>query len=383
MSTSVSSDTRAKTAKQLRRMRARKLLARLGLGVGVPTLLAVLYYGVFLTPRYESVTAFTIESAESNVPTSALQMLVSSVPGASGRDVMLVQEYVRSRDMLQHLMREHDYVEHYASSDADWVSRLDPNAPFEDVYEYYLDHIEVVHDSQSGVLTLHVQAFDAETAHTLGEAILTESERMVNQLSDSAREDRLAVSQRELERAERRLSEARQALRELQTERGDLNPQATAQAALEVRSRLEGELAIARAELSTVTATAPRGAPEITAARRRVSALQQQIDAQSERLASAEGDESLHAELAEFEPVVIEKEFAQRAYESALTSLELARVDASRQHRYVVRIAGPSQPDDPTHPRFWYSILTVLVLAFAILGVGTLLIASIREHANV
>lgn len=383
MSTSVPSDTRAKTAKQLRRARARRLAIRLGLGLGIPLILAGLYYGVYVTPRYESVTTFTIESAESDVPTSALQMLVANAPGTSGRDVLLVQEYIRSRDMLRHLMEEHDYVAHYSSPEADWVSRLDPDAPFEDVYDYYLDHIEVVHDSQSGVLTLGVQAFDAETAHRLGEAILAASERMVNELSDSARQDRIELAQRELTRAEQRLSEARRALRELQAERGDLNPMASAEAILGIRSRLEGELAIARAELSTLRATQPVGSPEVTAARRRVAALERQIEEQNQRLAGSEDDQGLNAELAQFEPVVIEKEFAQRAYESALTSLEMARVDASRQHRYVVRIAGPSQPDDPTHPSFWYSVLTVLVLAFALLGVGTLLLASIREHANV
>ena len=126
----------------------------------------------------------------------------------------------------------------------------------------------------------------------------------------------------------------------------------------------------------------PRGAPEITAARRRVAALEAQIEEQSQRLAG-DGEGGITAELAQFEPVVVEKEFAQHAYESALQSLELARVDASRQHRYLVRIAEPSEPDEPTHPQFWYSVLTALVLAFAVLSIGTLVIASIREHANV
>lgn len=66
-----------------------------------------------------------------------------------------------------------------------------------------------------------------------------------------------------------------------------------------------------------------------------------------------------------------------------MASLEVARVDASRQHRYLVRISGPSQPERSAFPRFWYTVLSVLVLSFALLGVGTLLVASIREHANV
>jgi capsular polysaccharide transport system permease protein len=383
MSDNVSAQARSSTVKQLRRMRLRRIGLRLGLGVVLPTVLSLIYYGLFVTPRYESVTTFTIQSADTAAPAAgALQLLMSNV-GSAGRDVLLVEQYIRSRDMLQLLLDEHDYRAAYATPEADFVSRLDADASFEEVYDFYLDHITVEHDSSSGALTLRVQAFDAASARRLGRAILDASEAMVNQLSASSRDDRMALAQAEMERAEARLSAARTSLRELQSQHGDLNPLASAEAVLGIRSRLEGELAIARAELSTLTATMPRGAAEIVAARRRVSALREQIDEQNQRM-TAEGEEGgIHAELAEFEPVVIEKEFAQRAYESALSSLELARVDAGRQHRYLVLVSGPSQPEEPAFPRVWYSVLTVLALSFALLGVGTLLIASIREHANV
>lgn len=382
MTTSVPSDTRAATAKQLRRLRARRLALRLSLGVGLPTLLAAVYYGLLVQPQYESVTSFTIQSADGAGPGNALQLLVASVPGTAGRDVMLVREYIESRDMLALLIRDHGWVEHYADPNVDWFSRLAADAPFEDRYEYYLDHIDVEHNSESGVLTLSVRAFSPEKAQQFGQAILDASEHMVNELSERARRDRIELSQAEVRRAEERLSKARQELRQLQAERGDLDPARSAASLLEVRSRLEGELAIARAELSTLSATLQPDAPQLVEQRRRVAALQRQIDEQSRRLSSAEGD-NIGDAIASFEPVVIEKEFAQRAYESALTSLELARVDAARQHRYLVRIAGPSEPDDPAYPRFWYSVLTVLALSFALLGIGTLLVASIREHANV
>jgi capsule polysaccharide export protein KpsE/RkpR len=48
-----------------------------------------------------------------------------------------------------------------------------------------------------------------------------------------------------------------------------------------------------------------------------------------------------------------------------------------------VTIAPPSSPDAPTHPRFWYAVLTVFVASFFLLGIGTLLAASVREHAQV
>lgn len=381
MTTTVPSDARAATVKQLRKIRARRLALRLGIGVGVPTLLAAIYYGLIVTPQYESVTSFTVQSADGQVNPSALSLLVASVPGSSS-DAHLVEEYILSRDMMNYLVRRHRFAEHYDRGARDWLSRLPSNASREDQYEFYLDHVEVEHDTTSSVLTLRVRAFSARQAHALGQAILEASERMVNEMNERARRDRIRLSQREVGRAERRLSKARQDLAAAQSQHGELNPVASAEAILEVRSRLEGELAIARAELDSLRGTLQPDSQQVGDQRRRVAALQRQIDEQNARLSGPER-EDISDTIADFEPIVIEKEFAERAYESAMTSLELARVDADRQHRYLVRIAGPSRPQEPAFPRFWYAVLTVLVLSFSLLGIGTLLLASVREHANV
>lgn len=382
MTTTAPSEARASTAKQLRRLRARRLILRMLVGVGLPTALSIVYYGALVQPEYESIATFTVQSADGSGSASALQLIVASVPGSASRDVMLVREYIQSRDMLEHLTREHAFTDHYAEAGVDWFSRLAPDAPAEDRYDYYLEHVSVEHDETSGVLTLRVRAFSREKAHQLAEAILAASEQMVNRLSERARADRIDLARRELGRAEQRLSKARQELRELQADQGELDPMHSAAALLEVRGRLEAELAIARAELSTLSATLQPSAPQVAEQRRRVAALQRQIDEQTRRLSGPDA-EDIGDTIASFEPVVIEKEFAQRAYESTLTSLELARVDAARQHRYLVRIAGPSRPEDTSYPELWYAVLTVLVLSFALLGIGTLLVASVREHANV
>ncbi|MCB9659669.1 MAG: hypothetical protein H6726_18625 [Sandaracinaceae bacterium] len=61
----------------------------------------------------------------------------------------------------------------------------------------------------------------------------------------------------------------------------------------------------------------------------------------------------------------------------------IARIEADRQNRYVVTISRPSVPDAATHPDGVRGVLTVTVICFMLLGVGSLLLASVREHANV
>lgn len=370
------------TTRDLRRRRARRLVLRLVLGVGLPTTIAAVYYGFLATPQYESTASFTIQSADSSGPAS-LELLIATVPGSGApRDAMLVQSYVQSRDMLQQLVDEHDFIEHYSDPNIDYLSRLAPDASFEEVYEYYQDKVEAEHDTQSGVVTLRVRAFSAEKAREMADAILAASEAMMNRMMDQARQDRIELAEAEVQRAEKRLGDARRHLLELQGERSEIDPMASAEALLSVRSSLEAELAVARAELNTMRATLQPGTPQLVAQQQRVASLARQVEEQTRRLAADGTSEGLNADIAAFEPAVAEKEFAQHAYESALKSLELARLEASRQHRYLVTIARPSVPDEPTHPRVFVAVLTVFVLSFALLGIGWLLLASVREHAN-
>ena len=165
-----------------------------------------------------------------------------------------------------------------------------------------------------------------------------------------------------------------------QSEHDEINPYESAAALLAVRSEMQGQLASARAELSALRRTLQPGAPELLAQRRRVSALQGQINSQNTQL--SDDQTGLGAAIAVFEPMMVEKEFAERAYQSALTSLELARIESDRQRLYVVQIASPSVADQPTHPRSGRGILTAFVLSFVVLSIGSLLMASVREHAN-
>lgn len=383
MTAQVTGGARAETVRVLRALRAKRLTLRMVIGVGLPTAIAALYFGVFASPQYESTTSFTIQSADTPTGASPLQALMASVPGGSAsRDTMLVAQYIESRDMVDLLVREHALREHYTGTEHDWFSRLSSDATVDEVHEYYLDHIRLELDDQAGTIALHVRAFTPEQSEAFGRAILEESEAMVNRLSDRARADRIRYSEEQVATATERLTSARAALVELQVQGSELDPTASATAVLQIRSQLEGEIAIARAELATLSGTLQRDAAPLVEQRRRVAALQHQIDEQTQRLAGT-GGEGLSAAIARFEPVYVEKELAERLYEAALASLEVARVDAARQHRYLVRIAGPSRPEAPAHPILWRELLTVLIVSFALLGIGTLVIASVREHANV
>lgn len=369
-------------AAKLRQTRAKRLALRLLVFVLIPTAVSAVYYGAVASDQYESYSIIKVHSADTQ-PTMALEGLLGGMPGgASSQDALAVREYVLSRDMLSKLNKDHQFVAHYQQAHVDWASRLSDDASFEDAYDYYESKVHANFDTTAGTLTLRVRAFSPNMAQEFTQAILEYSEERVNELTDRERADRTGYAEKEVARAEKRLAKARQDLLELQRTHAEFNPEQTATAALTIRTQLEGQLAAARAELMELQSFMRPTAPKVRATQERVRSLSAQIAQKSLSLVNPKKSGGLSGSMVEFEAAMVEKEFAQGAYEAAWRALEMARADAARQHRYVARIARPSLPDESTYPRRWLGVLAVFVLSFLLLGILLLLGASIREHAK-
>lgn len=371
--------TKATSARDIRRARARRAAIRFGFWVGIPTALAIVYYGFIAAPQYESVAVVTIQSQKDRPTLDGLAAIIA--PTGSGRDAMLVREYVHSRDMLDLLDDKHDLVAHYKSDKADFWSRLDDDASTEETFEYFREKVKVSAGGASGTLTVKVRAFDADKAAEVAQGIIDAAEAMVNKVTERARRDQLRVAEDAVAKSEERLKSARAALLKLMGDHTTLDPKAAAAAVNTITVELEGQLATARAELDALSAVMKRNAPKVVAARKKVGSLAYQLERQRKKLVGSKSG-SVKTSLADLEPAMLEKELAQKAYETSIKTLEIARIEASRQVRYLVTISAPSRPDAPTHPRRAWSIGTVFVVSLLLMGIGTLLLASVREHAK-
>jgi capsular polysaccharide transport system permease protein len=370
-------------AQAVRKNRSRRLVRRLALFVLLPTALATAYYAGVASAQFESYSSFTVQSSELRpaLGMDGLLATLGSVSGA-GHDALVVRDYITSRDMLARLDREQGFIGHYKDRRQDFFSRLSGDASFEDAYEYFSSKVHADYDQVSGMITIRVRAFSAEKASKLTASILTYSEEMVNKLSERERRDRTAYAEAEVKKAEERLTRARKEIVALQQKHADFNPLQTATATMTVRTELEGELAKARAELMQLKSFMNETAPQVLAANEKVKSLSAQVSGESRRLVDPKNAGGLNTSFADFEEAMVEKEFAQKAYESAMATLEMARADADRQHRYVATIATPSKPDESTYPHRTRAVVAAFVLCFLIWGIGTMVVAAVREHAR-
>ncbi len=368
-------------ARQVRRDRARRLAIRFAIVVGIPTLLSIVYYGWVATPQYESIAIVSVQSSKG--PMAGLGMLAAIIPMAtSGRDTILVREYVRSRDMMQLMDENHRMFSHYRNPDADWWSRLASDANSEDRYKYYRDKVGVHFSSKANTLTLRIRAYSGEKAQAFATAILGYAEQMVNRMSDRARQDRIKLAKSELAIAETRLTKVRKRLTRLRSEHGIIDPATSATAVVSVEHELEMQLVKAQVELDTLQTSLRAAAPRVIQARRRVSSLRSRLAKHKKKMSSTT-DDAMARTASKFEATLLEQKLSQRVYTAALGSLELARIEASRQQRYLVTISSASLPDVATYPRRLWSIATVFFVALALMGIFSLLSAAAREHAKI
>lgn len=194
-------------SREIRRRRARRLAIGFAVWVGIPTLIAAIYYGAVATGQYDSVALMTVESSEHVAdPGKGLDAFLPRE--ASSRDLSLAREYIRSRAMLDALIQKHGFLAHYQDPAIDRWSRLPEGASREATYAYFHDKVMVDADAGAGTLTLRVRAFAGDKAAELARAIIGQTEGMMNQLGGRAQRDQLARSEAEVTIARTRFVKA-------------------------------------------------------------------------------------------------------------------------------------------------------------------------------
>ena len=228
--------------------------------------------------------------------------------------------------------------------------------------------MKVAIDQGSGIISLTVDAFAAEESLALAQAIMLESERMVNELSLKSRDDALGESRRELTLAEERMSRVRFAMRDLRNSEGVLD----AQKSNETNLKVIGELRKARIELSVQLTLLSRDmGPDtrrIQDMKTQIKDLDENIDKIERGLASQDPERRrvLANAMTRFEAYDNERKDAEKYYAKVLAAYEKARIIASRQIEFFSPVVQPVLAESAEQPR--------RVLLFSLFAAGSMVL---------
>ncbi len=352
------------------------------LWVLLPTAIVAAYFYLFAAPQYVSEARIVVrvrgETQHSPGVSALASLMGNGAATASAGDASTVREYLISHDAAMSLQERLDIISMWQRPEADFFARLRDTDP-ERLTKYYNSMVSASLDGSSGVLTLRVRSFRPEDSRAIAETLISLSEGLINRLSERTREDTLRVAREEVELAEQRVSASRDALARFREQQRDLDSTSTANASQQQIAAMEGALTVARAELRERMAFMRADNPALQTTRNRIQALERQIEA--ERMRRTGGDGALVHQLAAYDRLQLEREFADRQLSSATASLEAARMDAQRQQIFIARVVEPNLAVYPLYPRKLIGVGSVFLGLAVAFGIAWLLIASMRDHA--
>lgn len=342
--------------------------------------IAVLYFGIIASDRYVSRAELVIKQADQiKMLPDALSML--GIGGSNHEDVLLVQDYLKSPDLLNKLDKELGLKAHYQSHSVDYFSRLPDDVSREKFIEYYRNHLTLRLDDISGVLTIELQAFDPAYGQRVVGLMLKESEGFINKLGHQVALEQLAFVEKEVNRAYQRVQDEKAKVLDFQNSHNLISPESTSTARLGVVSQIEGELARQQAQLKQLQSYMKETAPGVISVKARVDALTEQLEQEKAKLTGTDKD-AMNEVTARYMDVQTQATLAADLYKSGLISLEQARVEAYRKLKHLLVVSQPTLAQDAEYPRRLYNLATIGVLLCLLYGLIVMGLATLREHQD-
>lgn len=354
----------------------------------LPIALTAWYLWTRAEDRYVSQVGFSVRTEEIG---SAFELLggVAEISGSSSSDTDILYKFIQSPELAAAVDRRLDLRSLWAKADPakDPVFAYHPPGTIEDLTDYWNRMVAVYSDSGTGLIDLEVQAFTPEDAKAIATAIYEESSAMINRLSAIARNDATRYAREELDQAVERLKEAREALTRFRNENQIVDPSASIQGQMGILSSLQAELATTLIDLDILRQTANLNDPRITQGERRVEVINKRIAEERRKLGigvavdeTPPGSRAFADVMGEFERLIVDLEFAEQSYTSALSAYDTAVAEARRQSRYLAAHVNPTLPESATKPERFQ--LLGLVSLFLLVGWSVLVLVgySLRDR---
>jgi capsular polysaccharide transport system permease protein len=352
--------------------------------VVVPSLIAAFYLFFVAAPQYVSESRFTVRAQMPRI--SAATGLGGEILGSAGfipspENVAAVRDFLLSHDAIRKTREKIDLVEVFRRPEADPLFRLWwPKPTAERLRWFYRWQVTVTIDPTTGISDLRVWTFRPTDSLELSNRLLELSEELVNDMNGKIREEALRVARTELRRAETRLTDARVALTMFRQQEREVDPSATASAAVATISSLQNDLARARSELQTLQGFARPGSPQIINLENRIRGLEAQVAEERSRIATAAT--GVTEQMETFARLSAEVQLAQNQLEANVIVLDRANSDAARQAVFLSRVVDPNLAERSLFPLPYWASLYVFLSLSILYGMAWLILTGMREHAR-
>jgi capsular polysaccharide transport system permease protein len=352
----------------------------------IPVLALGLYYLFISSDQYRSEMRFAVRGTER----STLENLgLNAIPGATEQagDAYIVIDYIHSTQILLDIQQKLgiDVRQFFSRPDIDFAYRIDPNMPLEKFIGYWRWMIDASYNSTTSITTFEVTAFNGEDAAAIANAVLKVSNELVNDLSTKARLQLITNAQSEVTRTEDRLVAARKAVNEFRNREQLTNPELNAGADLQIIQELETKLIDLKSRRASLLSTGAADSPSVRVLDRQIESYTTELNLKRSGIgtgADSSGPTNVTVAnlLTQFNTLTLEQEFAEKAYTTALSSLETSQAEARRQDRYFAIAVEPNVPEIALHPLRMVNTMVAFFALCVVWLIGYLIAQAIRDH---
>jgi len=355
------------------------------LAVIFPLVLLSLYYVYIASNQYRSEMRFAVRGTErSSLESLGLTALTGSSTQAA--DAYIVIDYIHSKQVLLDMQKELgiDVRQYFSKPDIDIAYRIAPNMPLEKFIYYWRWMVDASYNSTTSITTFQVTAFDGHDAAAIAQAVLKVSDNLVNELSTKARLQLISNAQSEVTRTEDRLIEARQAVAAFRDREQTANPTMIAESDQAILQSIEKTLIELKSRRASLLSTVDSNSPSVRVLDRQIASYTAELEQKRRGIGSGgQGNgesRTLTSQLTEYNALFLEQEFAEKAYTTALASLETSQAEARRQDRYFAIAVEPNVPEIALYPMRMVNIIIAFFVLCVVWLIGYLLVQAVRDH---
>lgn len=366
-----------------RRKRSLLLTLRLLFFVVLPGMLAGIYYYTIATPLYASNSEFIIQTAMPPSATGTSMGGLQSNPMMNMQDSIAIQGYLQSRDAMLRLDADIGFRSIYSQPDIDPIQRLAPDATDEAAYKLYKQMVRISYDPTEGIVRLEVIAPDPQLSVEISNALIGYAEEQVDKLTQRLREDTMKGARENYDDAEKSLIAARQRAVDLQERFKVLSSDVEVSLITSQIGALEGQMTQDRLSLAQIESNKNPNLARLEPLKRRIATLESEIALLRAKLVENDaGGQSLARMKSEMTTAEADAQTRQVMLAKALETMELARIEANRQARYISLSVSPVAPDEAAYPRAFENTLVALMIFAGIYLLISMTAAILREQVS-
>lgn len=349
--------------------------------VVVPSAVTGVYLYAVAVDQYASKVGFSVRREDTN---SAMGLLsgLTSLSNSSSSDTDILYEFIQSQKLVLDIDAELDLRTIWSKPQNDFVFSVTPDASVEDLVKYWNRMVRISYGAGSGLIEVEVLAFDPVDATTISQVLFDKSSDMINELSDIARQDSIRYAREELGEALERLKDARAVVTQFRNVNQIVNPEIDIQMQTGLLGNLLNQQAQTLIDIDLLGGTVSDSDPRMVQALRRLEVIENRIVQERRKLGvSGTTDGTAFADLlGDYERLVVDREFAESSYVSALATYDGALAESRRKTRYLAAYMEPTRAETPAYPKR----LTLLALVTLFLGliwsVLVLVAISVRDR---